>query len=130
MKNLRICLIVVALCCFALIGTAVAASHKAQGKNKQKEVTLTEDLWVSDHLLKRGKYQFKFDAANSLLTIWRDGKSVAGVRVNVTMEERKAVHNSLSTTETPKGRALMAITFAGDNRRLTFEEPAAEATDE
>ncbi len=65
-----------------------------------------------------------------LLTIWRDGKSVAGVRVNVTTEERKAVHNSLSTTETPKGRALIAITFAGDNRRLTFEEPAAAATDE
>lgn len=130
MRNLRTCFIVAALGCFVLTGTAVAASQKAQGKNKQKDVTLAEDLWVNDHLVKRGIYRFKFDAANSLLTIWRDDKSVAEVKVNVKMAERKATHNSLSMTETAKGRALTAITFAGDNRVLTFEEPAAEATDE
>ncbi len=120
MKNLRTNLIVAALCCLALAGTALAQAH---GKNKQKAVTLSEDLRLNDQLIKPGTYQFKFDAANRLITIWRDGAAVTAAKVNVTMSDKKASHNSLSTTDSPKGRVLTSITFEGDNRVLTFEEP-------
>lgn len=121
MKNLRTNLIVAALCCFALTGSVLAQAHS---KNKQKSVTLSEDLRVNDQLIKSGTYQFKFDATNRLVTIWLDGKSVTAATVTVTMGDKNALHNSLSTTDSPKGRVLTALTFAGDKRVLTFEEPS------
>ena len=123
MKNLRTNLLVAALCCFALAGSALANDHKAHGKNKQKTVTLSQDLLVNDQLIERGTYQFKFDAANTLVTIWRGGERVTSAKVNVKMGDKKASYNSLTTTATPKGAVLTGITFEGDKRLLTFEGP-------
>ena len=120
MKNLRTNFIVAALCCLALAGSALAQAH---GKNKQKTVTLSEDLRVNDQLLKRGAYQFKFEAASSLVTIWRDSEPIMSAKANVTLGDKKASFNTLTTTDGPRGRILTALTFEGDKRLLTFEEP-------
>ena len=126
MKRIGMKLMAVALfCCSLMLTTVTADDQKQMGKSKQKTVTLIEDVLVNDQLVKQGTYRVKFDAANSQIVISDDdGAIVATAKVNVKMGERKAEHNSISSGQSPKGKVMTSLTFAGDRRIITLEPSA------
>jgi hypothetical protein len=125
MKRIGMKLMAATLFCCGLMLTTVTVAVNAQtqpGKSKQKTVTLSEDVMVNDQLVKQGVYRVKFDAANSQIVISNDdGETVATAKVNVKMGERKAEHNSISSGQSPKGKVMTSLTFAGDRRIITLE---------
>ncbi len=125
MKRLSMNLMMAALIACGLMMTATADDQKQMGKNKQKTVTLSEDVMVNDQLVKQGTYRVKFDAANSQVVISNDdGEIVATAKVNVKMGERKAQYDSISSGQSPKGKVMTSLTFAGDRRIITLESSA------
>jgi hypothetical protein len=114
MKKLGINMLIALTLCVGLIGTALA-----NGKNMRKTLTLDQDVMVNDKLVKKGTYQFKFDAASNSVAILDENRGlVATVKVNVKEGLKKAPHNSLEFKTAEKGRILTAIKFGGDNRTL------------
>lgn len=100
--------------CVGLIGTALA-----NGKNLRKTITLDQDVMVNDKLVKKGTYQFKFDAASNSVAILDENRGlVASINVNVKEGSKKSRHNLLSFATTDKGKTLTAMTFEGDTRTL------------
>ena len=128
MKRIGMKLMAVALFCCSLTLTTVtvaADDQKQMGKSKQKTVTLVEDVLINDQLVKQGTYRIKLDAANSQIVISNDdGDMVVTAKVNVKMGERKAEHNSISSGQSPKGKVMTSLTFAGDRRIITLEPSA------
>lgn len=126
MKKLGINLLVVLTLCVGLIGTALA-----NGKNLKKTVTLGQDIMVNDKLVKKGRYQIKFDAATSSVSVLDDNRDlVTTAKVNIKEGLKKSANNSLAYTTTEKGQLLISITFEGDKRTLHIDElrntPAVE----
>jgi hypothetical protein len=118
MKRLSFNLLLAITLCVGLIGTALA-----NGKNLRKTVTLDQNVVVNDKVVKKGTYQFKFDAANSTVSILDDNRDlVATVKVSVKEGVKKSLYNSLAFSDTEKGKALTGITFEGDKRILQIAE--------
>ncbi len=125
MKRFGINLLAVLALCAGLMGTALA-----NGKNLKKTITLDQDILVNDKVIKKGTYQFKFVAADTVVSILDENNVVATVKVNIKENERKAPHNSLAFTTTERGKMLTAITFGGDKRVLHVTELQTTSADE
>ncbi|MBL8191680.1 MAG: hypothetical protein JNK38_26915 [Acidobacteria bacterium] len=125
MRKLGFNLLVVLTLCVGLMGTALA-----NGKNLKKTVTLDKDVLVNGTLVKKGTYQIKFDASQSLLMIENGKDAVATAKVNVKQASKKAQYNSLGYTSTEKGELLTTVTFSGDNRVLHLGELQTTSSDE
>lgn len=126
MKKLGINLFIALTLCIGLIGTALA-----NGKNLKKTVTLDQDIMVNDKLIKKGSYQFKFDAASSSVLILDENRDLlTSVKVSIKEGLRKSLYNSLTYAETEKGKTLTAITFEGDKRTLHVGELQNVSADE
>ncbi|NOT62469.1 MAG: hypothetical protein HOP19_19865 [Acidobacteria bacterium] len=124
MKRMGLNLMALALfvCGLLMTTTATAKDQKLMSKNKQKTIVLMEDTMLNDQLLKRGTYRVKLNAMNSQVIVTDDdGEVVATAKANVTLGERKAEYNSFSADQTPKGRVITGLTFAGDRRVIIFE---------
>lgn len=117
MKKLGASFVIAFALCLGLLGTALA-----NGKDKKKTVTLDQDVVVSNQMLKRGTYEFKFDASDGQILIVKDSDVVATAKVTVKEADKKSPHNSLAFTQTEKGRVLTSITFQGDKRVLHLTE--------
>jgi len=125
MKKMGFSLLIALAVCIGLIGTALA-----NGKNLRKTVTLEKDVMVNGTLVKKGTYQVKFDASQSLLTIENGKNAVATAKVNVKQASKKAQYDSLSYTTTEDGQLLKSVTFSGDNRVLHLGELQNANSDE
>lgn len=130
MKKLSRGLIALSLLCALAAGAALANEDKTSGKNRKKTVTLTEAIHLKDAVLEKGIYDVKFDAKKNELTLLRNGETVAVTPVTVEMKAGKAAHNSLSFTNTDRGRSLTSLTFEGDRRMLIIGETSSSATEE
>lgn len=130
MKKLSSSLIALSLLCALAAGSALANGDKTSGKNRKKTVTLTEAILLKDTVLEKGVYDVKFDAQKNELTLLRNGEAVAATPVTVETKAEKAAHNSMSSTDTGRGRSLTSLTFEGDRRMLVIGETGSSATEE
>lgn len=124
MKTFATNLMIAALCCLTLAGTAAA-----QGKNKSKTITLAEDVLVKDQLVEKGVYRVQFDAAKEEVTLLREGKPVLTTKVMVKEGSQKSPYSSAHFTTTPKGQMLTTLTFEGDKRILHLHDGQLSTAD-
>lgn len=130
MKKLSGSLIALSLLCALTAGTVLANEQKANGKNRQKTITLTQDVIVKDKLVEKGTYRVRFDAQKNEITLLREGEVVAIASVTVEVKAKKAPSNSLSFSTTDRGQMLTGLTFEGDHRALLISETTNSESEE
>ena len=106
---------------FVAMCILLGAASPAEAKNRRKTITFSEDVMLHETVIKKGTYDLKFDSAQSMVFLMKEGDTVASAKVHVEMGTRKASNNSASFKTTDKGKLITGITFAGDKRILLID---------
>jgi outer membrane lipoprotein-sorting protein len=120
MRKITTTLTAISFLCLLSIGIM------AKSGDLKEHVTITQQIWVNDTLVKPGKYLIRYDAAMGLVKIMDGNDVVAQAKATVTMNDEKFDQDAILLNTTAKGDMLIGVRLGGQREELHLSELTAE----
>jgi hypothetical protein len=94
----------------------------AFAKTKKETVTFAENLKINDTLVKKGKYDLKFDNETGQLSVMKNGKAIATAPARVEKRDSSAKSVELRSSGTGDDARLVSVAFSGSNENIVLNQ--------
>jgi hypothetical protein len=115
MKTVLNRILLAVLACALTSAFALGAS-----KNREKDVTLPQDVMMNGTLLKQGTYKMKFDEQTGELLFIKNKATVAKSTARLEQRQRRSSGLEFGLDAQGDPQALRSISFAGDKQKLVI----------
>jgi hypothetical protein len=111
---------------FSLLCLLTASSFAAD-KGWKENVTIKQDVWIIETLVKPGKYQIYYDPSTSEMSLKRGNKLIVKVMADIKVKKDKFKEDTLITIPTSNGLSLTGIGLGGQTVEVGILDITASA---
>lgn len=114
---------------FCLMFAAVSFAGD-DNKEIKHHVDFSDNFYVNNTMVKKGRYEVKFDPATNQISILDGNKVLASASASVEMLDKKSEFTTQDFMTTDKGMVLKSVKFQGDKRQIMILSPNGSADQE
>jgi hypothetical protein len=101
-----------------LVGMFVFSSNLAFADGKDKKVEFKQDVVVNGTVVKKGKYQIKFDETTNQMSIWQGDKLVGQAAAHKGFRQTKAITTQVLSSKQNDSNVLRGIIFEDEQETI------------
>lgn len=101
-----------------LVGMFVFSSNLAFADGKDKKVEFSQDVVVNGTVVKKGKYQVKFDDKTNQMSIWQGDKMISQAAAHKGLRKNKAISTQVLSSKQNDNTILRGIIFEDEQETI------------